>query len=162
MPSGTGQVLTSWLLKKVSVWTGSICTEMSHILVVFLGFCSFSLRSWSFCFSWEVLGAEKMSLSQEGGWLHKVWEPQTTFVLTSRSGKGTPRLQGTEILEPSSSCPRVSGKVSLLASDQGGRHLSTPASCTGSAGHLLWIFMGPCSACLLFLTPGICQPFYFS
>ena len=61
MPPGMVQVLTSWLLKKISVWTGSICTEMSHILVVFLGFCSFSLCSWSFCFSWEALGAEKMS-----------------------------------------------------------------------------------------------------
>lgn len=87
-------------------------------------------------------GREDESLSQEGGWLHKVWKPQTTFVLTSRSGKGTPRLQGTEILEPSSSCPRVSGSVSLLASDQGGRHLSPPASCTGSAGHLLWHLWG--------------------
>lgn len=80
--------LTSWLFKKISLWAGSICTEMSHVWARFLGFCSLSLHSWSLCLSWESLGQSRRVTGQ--------WGPGTTNDLCTpgRTGKGTPLFTG--------------------------------------------------------------------
>jgi hypothetical protein len=43
---------------------------MSHFWVGFLGFCSFSMLGWGFCFSWEALEQRRAS---QGG---RLWEFQ--------------------------------------------------------------------------------------
>lgn len=86
--------LTSWLLRNISVWAGSICTEMSHVWAGSLGFCSRSLHSWSLCLSWESLGQSRRVTGQRG--------PGTTNYLCTpgRTGEGTPFSQ-----EPPSRLP---------------------------------------------------------
>lgn len=122
----TGRALTSWLLKRMSVWIGSICTEMSHVWFTFLGFCSFSLCCWSLCFSWETLG--QRGCHWAAGWpAARGLGPVSYLCNHWQNGKGSSTVTGNQSLR---ACKRPARRLlenlvsgDLKESGHSGRHL---------------------------------------